>query len=53
MDEVLWAPDASLAVVVLASNPDQPYGGEAHLVYTDGRASAALTSFARDLRWGP
>lgn len=53
INEVLWADDASLAVVVMAANPDEYSGGEAHAVYPDGRASIVLVPHASDLRWGP
>jgi hypothetical protein len=53
INEALWASDVSLAVVIIATNPDDYSGGEARLVYPDGRPSVSLTAFARDLRWGP
>jgi hypothetical protein len=52
VNEILWAPDASLAVVVTASDPNEYYGGEARAVYLDGRAVTVLASAARQLRWG-
>jgi Tol biopolymer transport system component len=51
--EVLWAPDASLAVVVSAPDPYQEVGGQARIIYPDGRAGLILTPSAQDLRWGP
>lgn len=53
INEILWAPDASLAILVITPNPDESSGGEARVVYPDGRPSIILTSFARDLRWSP
>ena len=53
INEILWAPDASLAILVITPNPDASSGGEARAVYPDGRPSIILTSFARDLRWSP
>ena len=53
VNEILWAPDASLAVVVTTSDPNEYSGGEARAVYPDGRASVTLASAARRLRWGP
>lgn len=52
-NEILWAPDASLAIVVTASSADAYAGGQARLVYTDGRPGAVLSPFAQDVRWGP
>lgn len=53
MNEALWSPDASFALV--ASAPiDQVYqGGIIEVIYTDGRASVQLLDFASSLRWGP
>ncbi len=53
VNEILWAPDASVAVVVSTSDPNEYSGGEARAVYTDGRPIAVLTAQARQLRWGP
>lgn len=53
INEILWAPDASLAILVITPNPDEYSGGEARLIYSDGRPAIVLTAFARILRWGP
>jgi Tol biopolymer transport system component len=53
INEILWAQDASLAVVVASSDPNESAGGEARAVYVDGRASVVLAPAARALRWGP
>jgi hypothetical protein len=53
INEILWAPDASLAVVVTTSDPNEYAGGEARVVYPDGRAGVVLAPAARVLRWGP
>jgi hypothetical protein len=53
LNEALWAPDASFAVVVMAPAPEIYQGGQAELVYLDGRPNAVLTPFARKLKWGP
>ena len=53
VNEILWAPDASLAVVVTTSDPNDYAGGEARVVYPDGRAGVVIASSARVLRWGP
>jgi len=53
INEVLWAPDASLAVVAFAPVEDVTVGGEAEIVYPDGRPNLSLVPFAEQLRWGP
>ncbi len=53
INEVLWAPDASLAVVAFAPVQDVYQGGEAEIVYPDTRPNVVLTSFAENMRWGP
>lgn len=53
VNEVLWAPDASLAVVVAASADDQSASGQARIIYPDGRPAVTLVPTAQDLRWGP
>ncbi len=53
INEVLWAPDASLVIVVQGPAPDVYSGGVATVVYPDGRPDVTLTSSAQDLRWGP
>ena len=52
VNEILWAPDASLAVVVATSDPNVYAGGAARVVYVDGRASLVIAPEARQLRWG-
>ena len=53
MNEVLWAPDASFAVVALANTPDTYQGGRAEIVFLDGRPNVVLTQFAEQMKWGP
>jgi len=53
INEILWATDASLAVVVIAPKPDIYAGGEARVVCPDGRPAIVLASSAQDLHWGP
>jgi hypothetical protein len=52
VNEILWAPDASLAVMVTTADPNEYAGGEARVVYLDGRAGVLLAAEARHLRWG-
>lgn len=53
INEVLWAPDVSLAVVAFAPVQDVYEGGQAEIVYPDGRPNVVLTSFALNMKWGP
>ena len=53
INEVLWAPDASLAVVASAPIQDVTQGGLAEIVYPDARPNVLLAPFAEELRWGP
>jgi Tol biopolymer transport system component len=53
MNEALWAPDASLVLVALAPGEDVYVGGQAEIVYFDGRPNLVLTSFAQEMEWGP
>lgn len=53
LNEALWAPDASLVIVAMASTPEIAQGGQAKIVYADGRPSVDLTPFAQQMKWGP
>jgi Tol biopolymer transport system component len=53
MNEALWSPDASFVIVVSATNDQMYQGGQAEIVYLDGRPRVMLAPFARDLKWGP
>lgn len=53
INEVLWASDASLAVVAFAPVQDVVQGGQAEIVYPDARPNVLLASFAEQLHWGP
>ncbi len=53
INEVLWAPDASLAIIADGNTDDVNAGGAAELVYPDGRPDVMLTDFAEGLHWGP
>jgi hypothetical protein len=52
-NEILWAPDASLAVVTFAPVQDVTVGGQAEIVYPDTRPNVLLVPFAEQLHWGP
>ena len=53
LNEALWAPDASFMVVAIAPSQEIYQGGEAKVVYLDGRPSVVLRSFAQQMKWGP
>ena len=52
-NEILWTPDASLAVVTFAPTQDVYQGGKAEIVYPDSRPNVLLVPFAEQLHWGP
>jgi WD40 repeat protein len=53
MNEALWATDASFVVVAFAPNQEVVQGGQAEIVYLDGRPNVVLAPFAQQLKWGP
>jgi hypothetical protein len=53
LNEALWAPDASFIVVVIAPSQEIYQGGQAKMVYLDGRPSVVLTPSAQQMKWGP
>jgi hypothetical protein len=53
LNEALWAPDASLVVVAYAPIMDVYQGGQAEVVFLDGRPNVVLTTFAQQMKWGP
>lgn len=53
LNEALWAPDASFVVTAMASAPEVFQGGQAKIVYPDGRPSVVLVPFAQQMKWGP
>ncbi len=53
LNEALWAPDASFVILTIAPAPEIYQGGQAAIVYLDGRASVVLVPFARQMKWGP
>jgi Tol biopolymer transport system component len=52
MNEALWSPDADFVIVTIASTKDDYDGGQAELVYLDGRPNVMLTAFAQNMKWG-
>jgi hypothetical protein len=53
LNEALWAPDASFLVAVLAPSPEVYQGGQAEVIYLDGRPSVVLAPSAQQMKWGP
>jgi len=53
MTEALWAPDASFVIVASATSEQMYLGGQAELVYVDGRPRVTLVPYARAMKWGP
>ena len=53
LNEALWAPDASLLVVVMAPSQEVYQGGQAEIIYFDGRPKSVLAPFAQQMKWGP
>lgn len=53
LNEALWAPDASLVVAIFAPTREVYVGGQAEVVYLDGRPNVVLTPFAEQMKWGP
>lgn len=53
LNEALWAPDASFLVAAIAPSQEIYQGGEARIIYLDGKPSVVLTPSAQQMRWGP
>lgn len=53
INEVLWAPDASLAIVATPPVEGVYQGGVAEVIYPDGKPSVSLVPFAMKMMWGP
>jgi len=53
LNEALWAPDASFLVAVIAPSLEIYQGGQAKIVYLDGRPSVPLVPSAQQMKWGP
>ena len=53
MNEALWAPDASFVIVAFAPTDEVDIGGQAEIVYLDGKPNVTLAAFAQQMKWGP
>ncbi len=53
LNEALWASDAGFVIAALAPTQEVYQGGQAEIVYLDGRPNVVLTPFARQMKWGP
>lgn len=53
MNEALWSPEADFVIVALAPSEDVNEGGQAEIVYFDGKPNLVLTPFAQEMKWGP
>lgn len=53
LNEGLWAPDASFLVAVIAPSQEIYQGGQAKIVYFDGRPSTVLAPSVQQIKWGP
>jgi hypothetical protein len=53
LNEALWTPDASFVIVVTAPSPEIYQGGQAKIVYLDGRPGLDLMPSAQQMKWGP
>lgn len=53
LNEALWAPDASFVIAAFAPAQEMFQGGQAEIVYLDGRPNVVLTPFALQMKWGP
>jgi hypothetical protein len=53
LNEALWAPDASFLVAAMAPSQEVYQGGQAKVIYFDGRPSVVLAASAQQMKWGP
>ena len=53
LNEALWAPDASFVIAAFAPTREVYQGGQAEIIYFDGKPSVVLTPFAQQMKWGP
>ena len=52
VNEILWSPDASFAILAYAPTQDVMDGGQATIEYVDGRPAVTLASFVLNMKWG-
>jgi hypothetical protein len=52
LNEALWAPDASFVIAAFAPTREIYQGGQAEVIYVDGRPNVVLTPFAQQMKWG-
>lgn len=53
LNEALWAPDASFVIAAFAPAREVYQGGQAAVVYQDGKPRVVLAPFAQQMKWGP
>jgi hypothetical protein len=53
LNEALWVPDASFVIAAFAPTREVYQGGQAEIIYFDGRPRVVLTPFAQQMKWGP
>jgi len=53
MNEVLWAPDGSFAIVAVPDLPEIYEGGKAQMYAVDGQPMVSLLPYAYQMKWGP
>ena len=53
LNEALWSPDASFLVAAIAPSQEIYQGGQAKVIYLNGRPSVVLAPSAQQMKWGP
>ena len=53
LNEALWTPDASFLIAAIAPSQEIYQGGQAKVVYFDGRPSVILAESVQQMKWGP
>jgi hypothetical protein len=53
LNEALWSPDASFVIVASAPLEEVYEGGQAEVVYVEGKPSVPLATFVKQMKWGP
>jgi Tol biopolymer transport system component len=53
INEALWSPYMDLVIVAIPQNDQTWQGGQAEIIYTDGRPRVVLVPFAQSMKWGP